>query len=122
MHTWVFTHCRRGLAHFFVISFSNGCLLGQTSRFGPFASEALIVLPLLLPFVRHVLVPTALRPRHCECFTLPCKIVGVLQTGDRACQRGSELAGLVERRAVLYADIYPEAVRPKFHYMLLVAP
>ena len=75
----------------------------------------------LLLSLRHVLVPPAC-PRHCECFDLLCKLVGVLQTGDRACQRASALAGLVERHAVLYAEIYAETVRPQFHYLLHVAP
>ena len=50
-----------------------------------FASEVLVLLPVLLAFVRSVVAPSGAMRQHCKCFELLCQIVGILQQGKTAC-------------------------------------
>ena len=65
-----------------------------------------------------VLRPAHRLPLHCECFLLLCRIVRIMQLGDRACQRAHLLEDLIQQHALLFRQLYPDAVRPKLHYML----
>ena len=82
-----------------------------------FASEVLTLLVLMRQFVICVLGPSGLLPRHCECVLLLCEIARILQLGDKACLQVERLTAVIAQHSNLFQELYPQAVRPKLHYL-----
>lgn len=84
-----------------------------------FASEMLSIVPLFNEFLADVVAPRGIMPRDCMCFTLLNQIVQLLRAGpSAAAARSADLLSLTVEHHKLYADLYPENIKPKWHHML----
>lgn len=85
-----------------------------------FASEVLLMIPLMHAFVQDVVAPLGILADHIKCFQLMATIVDILKQGPYAAARQHiELKRLTVQHHELFKKSYgSDAVKPKWHHML----
>jgi hypothetical protein len=106
--------------------------LGTTSatwvsqkRLGPrsqalksFSGVMLTIIPIIAAFLVDTIAPTHELYEYAQCFWMLNCIVGILSFGpDGAMPYIDQLRTLIARHAALYARLYPNTVKPKFHHL-----
>ena len=80
-----------------------------------FSGEILVALPVLRVFIDAVLLPARVLGEHCKCLVHLANILNILQVDAT-----SQLAALraeVEAHQQLFSRLYPDCVKPKFHWL-----
>lgn len=86
-----------------------------------FASELLLVVPLLCSFLKTVIAPTGRLRDHIQCFELLNKLLSLLSLGsDSALQFVDEISRTLRAHAQLFKRLYPDCIKPKFHHVFHV--
>jgi len=84
-----------------------------------FASEQLSMLPILLCFLTDVIQPMGIMTTNIRCFSMLVHIVNLLTLGaESAVQYSQELRQTIIDHHTLYRELYPDAVKPKWHHLL----
>ena len=91
-------------------------MISEETQMRTQASENLTIIALVDAFVQDVCVPLGILPRHCECFRLLRDITRLL--AEASMLHLSALEAKIAKHAVLFVELYPEHVKPKFHHML----
>ena len=94
--------------------------LGAGGGLRIFAGETLTLGWLVGLFCELVLAPRGHLTANVECFSLLLRATSMLQSGDAVLRALPDLQRLLERHHQQFCDLYPEAVRPKFHFLLHV--
>ena len=83
-----------------------------------FSSEVLTIVPIMLFFVQTAVQPTGHLLRHIECFRLLDKLLKLFCLGSEAAAKYKELIRTtISRHAALFAELYPDVRKPKFHHV-----
>lgn len=84
-----------------------------------FASEMLMMIPVMLAFLQDVVLPMNMLPDHVRSFTSLASIVDLLRAGpSSAGQRHEQLTRLIRQHHVAFITAYgSNHVKPKFHHM-----
>ena len=83
-----------------------------------FSSEVLTIVPMMLFFLETAVQPTGHMPRHIECFRLLDKLLKLFCLGAETAPKYKELIrATISSHAVLFAELYPEVRKPKFHHV-----
>lgn len=84
-----------------------------------FASEQLNMVPIVLAFLQDLVDPQHALVDHARCYALLSKILEILSAGPTLAYRCRDLlrATILEHHR-LYADLYPDGIKPKWHHMI----
>ena len=83
-----------------------------------FASEQLGTGPIVNCFLQDVVSPMGIMPDHCRCFALLEELLSLLSAGaDSAVAYIDRITRIIDDHGALYAQLYPDQVRPKFHHV-----
>ena len=86
-----------------------------------FASELLVVVPLLCSFLQAVVAPTGKLGDHIRCFELLNQLLCLLSLGsDAAVQLVDQISTTVRAHALLFRRLYPDCIKPTFHHLFHV--
>ena len=83
-----------------------------------FASEQLNMVPIVLAFLQDVVEQREFLEDHVRCYALLSEILTMLSAGPSLAHRRRDLlrTRIVEHHR-LYAELYPEGIKPKWHHM-----
>jgi hypothetical protein len=81
------------------------------------AAEVLCLLTVFYYLIELVLKPGGILPEHCRCMTLMVRIVEICSSQENALACLPELQGAVEEHGLLFSKLYPQAAKPKFHWL-----
>ena len=87
------------------------------SHIKAFASEMLTVVQVLGIFLDAVVRPAGVLQNHIVCFDLLREIAMTLVRGDDVAKTISRLRQAVKSHHELFAELYPDHIRPKLHYL-----
>jgi hypothetical protein len=84
-----------------------------------FAAELLTVVPLFFEFLVVVVQPLGIiDERHIRCFALLDKLLKLFCMGPRkAAEQVVAIEACIANHAKLFAELYPDVVKPKFHHL-----
>ena len=83
-----------------------------------FASEQLTILPMLTVFLTDVIAPLGIMQNHIRCFVLLDELINYLRLGaDSAVPHVDRIRQLIVDHNRMFALLYPDQIRPKFHHL-----
>ena len=83
-----------------------------------FSSEVLSMVPILRCFLEDTIAPTGVMLRNVECFKLLHELMSMFQVGyllDRS--HVVRMRDLISSHAVIFNELYPDAIKPKYHHL-----
>ena len=82
-----------------------------------FASELLLIVPILLSFLEAAVAPRGVLPSHVACFKLLDRLLKLFALGPQtAAQHRDRIRQCMLEHAVLYKTLYRDVIKPKFHH------
>jgi hypothetical protein len=91
---------------------------GTGDHIKAFASEVLSMVIVVGLFLEMIFVPKGLLVQETECFVLLGRICFLLRSGDEARERLGLLNSLILEHHRLFVFLYPDASKPKVHFLL----
>ena len=86
-----------------------------------FSGEVLTVVPILLYFLETAVAPMGVLADHIRCFRLLDRIIKLFGLGaERAVQHIDAIERALADHAALYAALYADVIKPKYHYIFHV--
>ncbi|CAE7938048.1 unnamed protein product, partial [Symbiodinium necroappetens] len=83
-----------------------------------FGSEMLVAVRILVALVQTVLDPAGVLPEHCRCMKLLGDILDILSSSVASpARRAVALEEAVSAHRPLFAELYPDCRKPKFHWL-----
>lgn len=82
-----------------------------------FASELLVIVPVLLSFLQTTVAPLGRLPQHVACFQLLNRLLKLFALGaETAAQHRDRIRQCMLDHAKCFAALYSDVVKPKFHH------
>ena len=86
-----------------------------------FSAEVLAVVPIILCFLETAVAPMGVLADHIRCFRLLDRIIKLFGLGaERAVQHIDAIEKAIADHAALYAALYADVIKPKYHHIFHV--
>ena len=83
-----------------------------------FASELLVIIPILCCFLVEAIAPSGRMQRHVACFRLLDRMVKIMTLGaDTAAQHAHLMRDVIKDHGALYIELYRDHIKPKFYHL-----